>query len=147
MATAIDAASLSVDLSVSVDKAPAGWSDEATVVRSYLAEYALEDLDYARCSVIPAEWNSEAASRGARQEVYGIDVVLQSRPADLAARDALMLLAEEINQLFEHTKFSGSGAAWIRVERTPLFERESFDEAQMLATSSRHSFLVIRSVS
>ena len=143
---AINAATLSRPLSVSVEQPPAGWDKDHTVVRAYLAEYALQDMDYVRCSVVPATYESVAASRVARRETYGIDVVLQGRPADAEARDDLMALAEEINQALEHKTLSDSRAVWIGVERTPLFESQRFDEGQMFATSSRQSFRLIRAV-
>ena len=143
---AINIASLSQSLSVSVEQPPAGWATDHTVVRAYLAEYALEDMAYTRCSVVPATYESVAASRAARRETYGIDVVLQGKPQDAAAKDDLMELADEMNHALEYTTLANSGAVWIGVERTPLFESQRFDEGQMFATSSRHTFRLIRAV-
>ena len=143
---AINVATLSQSLSVSVEQPPAGWATDHTIVRAYLAEYALKDMEYTRCSVVPATYESVAASRGARRETYGIDVVLQGKPADAEAKDGLMELADDINLALEYKTLTDSRAVWVGVERTPLFESQRFDEGQMFATSSRHNFRLIRAV-
>lgn len=142
----ITAADLSQTLTVTTESAPAGWAADHTVVRAYLAEYELQDMDYTRCTVIDATYDHRLLARKVRRETYGIDVVLQARPADFAAKDDLMTLAQEINQAIESGAMSESGAVWVGIERTPLFEDDRFDEANMFAASSRNLFRVIRQV-
>ncbi len=143
----ITAADLLLALTVSVEQPPAEWAVDHTVTRAYLAEYALQDMEFVRCSVLPATYESVTLARRVRRETYGIDVVLQAKPADMDSKDDLMTLADEINQALEHGTLSDSEAVWVGVERTPLFETDRFDEAQMFATSSRQLFRVIRGVS
>src|SRR3989304_6626669 len=83
---AINIASLSQSLSVSVEQPPAGWATDHTVVRAYLAEYALEDMAYTRCSVVPATYEPVAASRAARRETYGIAGGVPGRTQGAAAQ-------------------------------------------------------------
>lgn len=138
---------LTQTLTISVEQAPDGWATDHTVVRAYLAEYSLKDMAYMRCAVIPATFESVPLSRAARQETFGIDIVLQSRPTDLDDKDDMMELAEAINERLEYKTLGDSGAVWIAVERTPLFEAQRFDQGQMFATSSRHSFRSLHTVS
>jgi hypothetical protein len=142
----IEVTDMTESLSVSIEQPPTGWSTDATVVRAYLAEYAMEDLEYTRCTVIPATYEATVASRSAMRETFGIDIVLQGRPADADAKDSLMELAEEINEALENATLTNSGACWVGVERTPLFQSQALDEGGILAMSSRHTFRLVRAV-
>lgn len=80
----------------------------ATVVRTYIAEYEIEDLDQARISIIPHRPRKRRIARKFIMEMIDILVVIAKRYQSQADRsdltktgDEILKLAEEISFFFE----------------------------------------------
>lgn len=131
--------------------APDAWTDsDHTQTRDYLTEYSLYDLSGSagsgliRCTVIPGSYEAEWVSRQMRKEIYGIDVVLLYKTATRDGRDYAMETMETLIRLLEDTPLVNTDAQWISVSRPDLFDSERLDEQGVFATSSRHTYVILR---
>lgn len=102
------------------DELNAAYGAQFTAIREYRPVYSLEDLTTLRCTVVPRQEASQgpAASRGSDLFEYAVDVALQKKladQADLAEKDALMLLAEQVGDLFRGKTMDPPDARCIRV--------------------------------
>ncbi len=141
--TLIGGATLSTSLGlVLVPPSPGGWLNNPTLFKGYLAEYALEDLDQTRVSVLPATYESESFSRNSQLSTYGIDVVAQVRPVDEAGSDAIYKLTEEISVLLQYRILSTSGARWSSMEPASLVRGDELQELRIMTVSTRHIWIV-----
>lgn len=102
------------------DELNAAYAAQFTAIREYRPVFTLEELTTLRCTVVPRQESSQgpAADRGSDVFEYAVDVALQQKladPADLAEKDALMFLAEQIGDLFRGKTMDPPDARCIRV--------------------------------
>jgi hypothetical protein len=110
--------------------------DRGTSTRTYLPEYALEESDRARISVLPVSLTTTRLARNYWKEDYVIDTLVHQRlldalmpdfsdslPADTAEErtagwresvtqfgDQVTKLADEVRMAYEHRNYGGGGA-------------------------------------
>jgi hypothetical protein len=114
----------------------AALSQSVLAERHYLPEFNLADLDQLRVSVIPAETEQTVADRTRDQTDYTIHVAIQKRVAkqsppglDTQAIDALLLLVEEIGDLFRHQSLATTPVArWVKTENRPIYDPKHLNE-------------------
>ena len=107
-------------------------------VREYDPTYDLESATAdAQIQVIPRSNTLTLNSRAGLENDIAIDVGIQGRPTDQAARDAIIKLAEQIAADFFDAVFdlpNGDQAAWTGSEHEPLFAPEHLRQYGVLTT-------------
>jgi hypothetical protein len=127
-------------------------SQPFTAKRYYLPEFDLKEMDTLHVSVVPAELDEEIADRSRDRSEYKIHVAVQKRVAkqvapgiDADAMDALMLLVEEIDDLFRHKVLAGyEQAHWMKTENKPIYDPKQLKENGLFVSLLQFTFRVVR---
>lgn len=112
-------------------------SERFAAERLYVPIHRAEELTDLRVSVVPRELSMVILTRGSDDFTYTIDVAVQKKigqgkmtPAEIkAACDPLMLLSEEIADLFRGREFLASiPGRFVGLTNSPIFVPDHLDE-------------------
>lgn len=145
----------------------------ASVVRTYLPEYTIEESKAPRITVVTYGFAQTRAGRGYMQETFMIDVVvhqtLAGSPTDRSKTkdervqmwrdqitqhgDHVTKISEQVRMFFEkdapkYAKIEGCEgcdcARWMSVTGTPIYEPVQVNEKQLVVSIQRHNWLTVR---
>jgi hypothetical protein len=137
---------------------PAPLSQSFTAIRAYVPTFGKQDSDAdefaeLRVTVVAAELTMATLSRRDDDFDYVVDVAIQKRidreaieDADFNAEvDPLMLLAEEVMDLFRGKRLTGyETALCVAAANRPIFAPEHLDEQRLFTSLIRLTFRVAR---
>lgn len=124
----------------------ASLSQTVTAVRAYVPVYDLESMDALHVTVVPRGLEMTAQSRGSDSFAYHVDVAVQRRVPDRTPEtiDPLMLLTEEIVDLFRGRNLDDPAAACTAAANEPIYDPSHLDEMTLFTAVVRLSFTMTR---
>ena len=125
-----------------LNAAPQGtFSMSFTAIRSYAEQRDLSALRDLTVTVVPKTRTEEPVSRGVVTEDVEVDVAIQKALAksadpiaELAEKDALMELAEQVQAFFRFQRLDSPAAGWIGTEPNPLWSPEHMREKRLFTS-------------
>lgn len=127
-----------------------GFAQTFTPARDYIPLFPLEQAKLTAgvyVTVIPAVLDEESLSRLSVQGIVAIDVGVQKYAPDLATRDQMMLLAEQVKTVMEKGLVLPEAAidcGWQRTENDPLYSTEHLIKFGVFTTLPRFFYLTRR---
>ena len=121
-------------------------SQPATVKRAYVPVHELTDLVDLAVTVVPTSIGVTPLTRHSDDHEYTVDIGVQKRcTPDTTDADPLMLLVEEIIDLFRGKTLTGYTAAkCLRVANDPIYVPAHLDEERVFTSVVTLTFRVAR---
>jgi hypothetical protein len=129
-------------------------SQSFTATRSYVPVRKLEELSTLRVTVVASSLEMVLLDRSGRGQFdYVVDIGVQKNIGSgpmteaqvVAACDPLMLLTEEIVDLFRFEALGSTGATCIEARNNPIFVPSHIDEKRVFTSVISLTFQVTRS--
>ena len=132
-----------------LNSAPPGtFSQPLVAQRHYRPEFDLATLKDVKVSVVPKAISISGAARGINQHDVSIDVAVQKKvaaPDNIAELDGLMLLVEQIGELFRLRRLAAvPGAIWSGTENAPVYSPEHLESKQVFTSVLTLTFRVLK---
>ena len=122
-------------VTVSLNAAPGGFSEEFTAERLHQPSFDLAELAELHVSVVP---KAQTITNATRQHSFfdcAIDIGVQKKVADDAEVDALLDLVQEIADHLRLTRLDDyPSAAWLSIEHEPVVASEHLDQNRQLTS-------------
>ena len=111
----------------------ASLSQSFTAVRRYQPRFTLEELETLRVSVVPKSIAETLFARKVSGKEIAIDIGVQKKTEGADSEyDDLMLLTEEISDLFIRTRLSTpESVAWKQTANDPIYSVDDLNEQQV----------------
>jgi len=123
----------------------AALSQAVQAVRLYVPSFELPDMKDLHVSVVPRELHVRGLDRGRNHYQADIDLAVHKKfkVGDAAEIDPLVLLVEEIGELFKLKRLTSYPAAiWTGTDHQVLYSQEHWDQLRQFTSLLTLSFKV-----